>query len=288
MGSSYIGRQPIVNASGKVFAYDLHYPRTKSAPDEQITASLINDLQSAFGIDTIVGKKIGFVRVDRAFINHELLNLLPKEKFVYAIMEDVLVDEALCRQIEKLSNEGFVFALNDMIFDEEKWEKFEPVLSWIRYVKIDLIRTDLDSQSIYLDRLKERGIILIGAKIECHELHAQCKEKGFLYFQGFFISKPKVIENASFSLEHEGVIYLWNLLQTDASTEKLAEAFEHNHMLSLKLIRFINSAVFSLRNPVSSIRHILTLMGREPLARWIMLLLFSEAQKSDKARFLLC
>lgn len=32
MGSSYIGRQPIVNAWGQVFAYDLHYPRTKSAP----------------------------------------------------------------------------------------------------------------------------------------------------------------------------------------------------------------------------------------------------------------
>lgn len=282
MGRSYIGRQPVVNAYGKVFAYDLHYPKSKSAPDEQITASLINDLQSAFGVDTIVGKKSGFVRVDRAFINHELLNLLPKEKFIYAIMEEVPVDEALCGRIEKLSNEGFVFALNDMVFDEEKWDKFESILPWIRYAKIDLTRTDLEQQKKYLQRLKERGIVLIGAKIECHDLHAQCKAMGFLYFQGFFISKPKVMENASFSLEHEGVIRLWNLLQTDASTDQLAEAFEHNHMLSLKLIRFINSAVFSLRNPVSSIRHVLTLLGREPLARWIMLLLFSEEDKSDQ------
>jgi len=282
MESSYISRQPIVNAHGKVFAYDLHYPKTQGSPDAQITASLINDLQSAFGIDTIVGKKIGFVRVDRAFIQHELLSLLPKEKFVYAIMENVQIDEALRQRIEKLSNDGFVFALNDMVFDEEKWENFSPILPWIRYVKVDLTLSDLAHQHRYLKRLMERGIILVGAKIESHDIHAQCRAMGLLYFQGYFISKPKVMENASFSLEQEGVVSLWNLLQTEASIDKLVQAFELNHMLTLKLIRFINSAIFALRNPVSSIRHVLTLMGREPLARWIMLLMFSEAERSNQ------
>lgn len=72
------------------------------------------------------------------------------------------------------------------------------------------------------------------------------------------------------------------MLQSDADIDQLVKAFELNHMISLKLIRFINSAVFSLKNPVSSIRHVLTLMGRESLSRWIMMLLFSETQGSDE------
>ncbi len=75
---------------------------------------------------------------------------------------------------------------------------------------------------------------------------------------------------------------LWNMLQCEVEIDELVRAFELNHMVSLKLIRFINSAIFSLRNPVSSIRHVLTLMGREPLSRWIMLLMFSESQESDQ------
>lgn len=63
---------------------------------------------------------------------------------------------------------------------------------------------------------------------------------------------------------------------------ELVEAFQSNHAISLKLLRFINSAAFSLRNPVSSIEQVLTLMGRDPISRWIMLMMFSEQGSSEK------
>ncbi|MDP3292379.1 MAG: hypothetical protein Q8M43_10150, partial [Sulfuricurvum sp.] len=73
MGSSYIGRQPIVNERGALFAYDLFSSAQKDG--EHATATLINDLQSAFGIDQILGKRVGFIRIDDQFIFHELLGL---------------------------------------------------------------------------------------------------------------------------------------------------------------------------------------------------------------------
>ncbi|MDD2780438.1 HDOD domain-containing protein [Sulfuricurvum sp.] len=279
MGSSYIGRQPIVNERGALEAYDLFYSGNQG--NTHLTSNLINDLQSAFGIDRILGKRIGFIRADYPFIFHELLELLPKERVIYALLEEIVIDEPLCEHLKRLSSLGYRFALNDFAFTTENIEKFSPVFPYLEFVKIDISRTTRIKRED-IEGLKKLGLIVIGAKIESHDKHAECVAKGFSYFQGYFISKPKILENPSFSLDQEAVIQLWNMLQCEVEIDTLVKAFELNHMVSLKLIRFINSAVFSLRNPVSSIRHVLTLMGREPLSRWIMLLMFSEAQKSDQ------
>jgi c-di-GMP phosphodiesterase len=279
MGSSYIGRQLIVNERGALVAYDLFYSGQKGNP--HATSALINDLQSVFGIDRILGKRFGFIRADYQFIFHELLELLPKDRIVYALLEDIVIDQPLCEHLKNLHAQGYRFALNDFAYTVENIEKFTPVFPYLEYVKIDITRSGRIKRDD-VEELKRLGFVVIGAKIESHDIHAECVAKGFSYFQGYFISKPKVLENHSFSLDQEVVLQLWNMLQHNVEIDELVKAFELNHMISLKLIRFINSAIFSLQNPVSSIRHVLTLLGREPLSRWIMLLLFSEAQESDK------
>lgn len=281
MGSSYIGRQPIVNAKGKLFAYDLLYPSPDASTLEHATAALINDLQSAFGIDPILGKRFGFIRVDRDVVLHGLIDLLPKERVIYALLENTEVDERLREALQKYTAQGYRFGLNDFPLNPQNFEKFAPLLPYMSYVKIDVTNSARIARED-IERFRKFGAVLIGSKIETHEAHAECVAQGFSYFEGFFISKPKVLENPSFSLDPAEVMRLWNMLQSDASIDTLVEAFEKNHMVALKLIRFINSAIFSLSNPVSSIRHVLTLMGRESLARWILLLLFSEAQESDR------
>lgn len=279
MGNSYIGRQPIVNQRGALFAYDLFYSETQSST--QATATLVNHLHTVFGLNKVMGKRVGFIRADYHFIFHALLKLLPQEQVVYALIEDICVDERLIEHVKKLSAQGYRFALNDFAYTPENIAKFSPILPYIEFIKIDIPRSPRIKRDDVI-KLQASGSVVTAAKIESHAIHAECVAKGFDYFQGYFISKPKILENASFSLEHDSVVQLWNMLQCEAEIDDLVKAFEMNHMISLKLIRFINSAVFSLRNPVSSIRHVLTLMGREPLSRWIMLLLFSEAQGSDK------
>ena len=180
-----------------------------------------------------------------------------------------------------LKSQGYRFALNDFAFTSENMEKFAPIFPYVECIKIDIPRSKGIKRD-HVEELKRQGLNVIGSKIESHEMHAECVAKGFSHFQGYFISKPKTLENTSFSLDHDAVMQLWNMLQSDAEIDDLVKAFELNHMISLKLIRFINSAVFSLKNPVSSVRHVLTLMGREPLSRWVMMLLFSETQGSDE------
>lgn len=271
-----IARQPIVNARGSLFAYDLL--SLTQGFDTQVTSTLINSMQSSIGYDKVVGKRLGFVRVDKTFIMHDLLDLLPKDRVVYSILDSEFDDEFLYR-ISQLKSMGYLLAINDCFIDSHRLTELKGILEYIDFIKIDIVKSrHLKKDDI--EFIKKYDIAVIATKIDSHDIHAECVNLGFDYFQGFFISKPKIVENAPLAIDHTSAIMIWNLLQTEAPIAKLVEAFELNHMLSLKLIRFVNSAKFALKNSVSSMRQVITLLGRDTLSRWLMLLLFSESEKS--------
>jgi len=147
-----------------------------------------------------------------------------------------------------------------------------------------MLSSDLSQLGGRIPLFHEVGIQVIGTKIETHEMYELCLSMGLDAFQGYFISKPNIIKNSSFSAEQEGIFHLWNLLQSDIEIPELVDAFQSNHAISLKLLRFINSAAFSLKNPVSSMKQVLTLMGRDPISNWIMLMMFSGAQSQTPQR----
>lgn len=282
MSDRYIGRQPIINAKAKIAAYDLLYRESGHNDDNGLTAAVISNL--LISMETILGKHIGFIRVNTEFLHYDVIDLLIQEKVVYALFADAVIDEALADRMRYLRDQGYRFALNDCSFTEESIRRFALILSSLSYIKIDVTQSDLALVGRNISMFHEVGIEVIGTKIETHDVYELCRSMGFDYYQGYFISEPNIIKNASFSPEQEGIFRLWNLLQGDSEMPELVEAFQNNHAISLKLLRFINSAAFSLRNPVSSIEQVLTLMGRDPISRWIMLMMFSESHGGVEKR----
>jgi len=282
MSDRYIGRQPIINAKAKIFAYDLLYRENAHTDDNGFTATVISNLLGS--MDTILGKHIGFIRVNAEFLYYDVINLLPYEKVVYSLFPDTLIDETLVQRMLFLKEQGCRFALNESLYDDKSIQKYALILPFLSYLKIDVSRSDLSLIGRSIPLLHEVGIEVIGSKIETHDMYELCRSMGFDYFQGYFISEPNIIKNISFSPEQEGIFRLWNLLQQESEMPELVEAFQSNHAISLRLLRFINSATFSLKNPVSSMEQVLTLMGRDPISRWIMLLMFSESQSEIEQR----
>lgn len=282
MSDRYIGRQPIINTKAKISAYDLLYRESGHRDDNGFTAAVISNL--LISMDTILGKHIGFIRVNSEFLHYDVIDLLLQEKVVYALFSNTQIDESLAARLRYLRDQGYRFALNDCSYNEETMNHFALILPSLNYIKIDISKSDLTYVEHTIPMLHEIGIEVIGTKIETHDEYDLCRSIGFDYYQGYFISEPNIIKNASFSPEQEGIFRLWNLLQSDSEMGVLTEAFQSNHAISLKLLRFINSAAFSLRNPVSSIGQVLTLMGRDPISRWIMLMMFSERSSGIEKR----
>lgn len=282
MSNRYLGRQPIINAKAKIIAYDLLYRESGHNDDNGFTAAVISNL--LVSMETVLGKHIGFIRVNREFLDYDVIDLLPNDKVVYSLFADMVIDEALVQRMLSLKAQGYFFALNECIYNDEIIQKYALILPFLSYLKIDASRSDLSQVKRSISLLHEVGIQVIGTKIETHEMYELCLSIGLDAFQGYFISEPNIIKNISFSAEQEGIFHLWNLLQSEIEIPELVDAFQSNHAISLKLLRFINSAAFSLKNPVSSMKQVLTLMGRDPISNWIMLMMFSDAQSQTPQR----
>ena len=102
------------------------------------------------------------------------------------------------------------------------------------------------------------------------------------YVQGYFFSKPKVLQQEKFDPNSLRAINLCNYIMSDSSINEIVEKFEENHAISLQLLKYVNSGSFHFRQNISSVRQILTLMGRTPLTQWLMLMVYSTNGTTDE------
>ncbi len=103
------------------------------------------------------------------------------------------------------------------------------------------------------------------------------KRLGCDYYEGYYFVKPVILENAQYEPFQMNVLKLYNLLMQDVNIDEITSEFEKNPEIAVQLLQFINSAAFHFRKKISSIHHVLTLLGRIPLGRWLMLLIYSKS-----------
>ena len=275
----FLGRQPIVDIDGKIFAYELLFHNEKSKVDNnrQATSTVVSNVLNKFGTTQVLGKHRAFVKVDYDFILHDLVYNLPKDKFVLSLLDLDEIDEKLEERILHLYHEGYTLAINDIKFTIENMKIYSKVLRYFAYIKIDTTKTDLKTVSDVLRAFNIQTSKIITTKIEHEKTKIACEELGFKIFQGFYFAKPNILKNTFVDSEKLAVLKIVNMLVTEASLDDITATFETHHTLSIQLLKFINSGAFSFRNKISSINHVLTLVGRFPLAQWLMLLIYSKS-----------
>lgn len=277
----YIARQPILDQNEEVFAYELLYRDEKQTSniknDRHATVTVLSNVLNRFGIKSLLGEHKAFIKADKNFLMHEVLYTIPKEHFIFALQSSIKIDKTMREKIEKLHSLGYTLAINDTLLEEEVYENFFPVLDFMSYIKID-IKTPLEN----LERIKNLDICKICTKVESHELYEKAKKFKCDYIQGYFFSKPKILTQEKFDPSSLDVINIFNKLMSECTIDEIVKEFEKSHTVSIQLLNFINSGNFHFRKKISSIRQVLTLMGKTRLTQWLMFMVYS-GYKSDLA-----
>ena len=281
MENIYIGRQPIVDTNSDIYAYELLYRdknMSSTIHDERFaSANVISNVLNKFGKKELLGDYKAFVKIDKKFLMHDLIFSIPSDIFVFSIMSTIELDEYVRERIEQLHEKGYTLAINDTDLKENTFNRYEMVLDKIRYFKINDPKDDWRLVSDFVAKLKERDVKVVVTKIDTIESFEQAKACGCELVQGFFFAKPKVIENKKIDPTNLNVMRLYNMLLEETSIDDLATAFEQNHEITIQLLRYINSGAFHFRKKISSIHQILVLLGRETLAKWLMLIIYSKS-----------
>lgn len=280
----YIGRQPILDRNEGIFAYELLFRSSEDGNiavfDDDVKATsrvLVNTLNN-IGLDKITGGHKGFINANTALLNDELLSILPKERFILAILEHCDVTDRMIGRIDELRAEGYLVALDDFVFNREYLERFKPLIGRVDYIKIEVNSCEISQLESQVPKLKKLGVKLLAEKVETKEMFDRCKALGFDYFQGYYFAKPEIIREGGIEPAQLVVAKLINLLMKDADNETIEQTFKEEPGITLNLLKYINSASIGLKSEIKSIRHAIMLLGKRKLLQWVTLISYADAK----------
>ena len=245
---------------------------------------LVQNLLNA-DIGTLLGKRLIFIEVLDSFLDHPSLSRLPPDKTFFIIKPfanpGAPSQDKLLAQVLALRTAGYRIGIPDPISTPE----YTHLLPHINLIFTPNIQVDV-----------ERGIKLIGyvlakaphVALLVRDLHGIedfnfYHKVGISLFQGPFIVSREQWQEVELGPSFAHLTMLLKKLRQDADTHEVVALLKQDAAITLRLLRYINSAANGLREHVSSVEHAITLLGRAPLQRWLMLMICSGHHNQPRA-----
>lgn len=279
---AFVGRQPILDQSQQIVAYELLFrdsaqARVAGVTDAvQATSQVLINTFMHFGIDQVLGNKQAFINISEAMLLGNVLETLPAGKVVLEILEDVQPTPAVLQRVQQLRGQGYSFALDDFVYKPE----MEPLIAEVAFIKFDVRALGMREFESQLRLLRGRGPALLAEKVETREEFESCQRQFVTHFQGYYFAKPQTLSTKRLDPAAHNLMQLFGLVTSHAEPRAIEEAFRRDVALSYSLLRHINSVGFGLTREVESIRHALVILGHDKLARWLTLLMYSISSQS--------
>jgi c-di-GMP-related signal transduction protein len=273
----HVARQPILAADGSLHGWELLFRDPQGAlPGDDPDRATAQVLVSAFceiGADQLVGDRPAFVNVGDTFLLSRLAHVLPPEGVVLEILEDVRAEPGILAVAQRLAGAGYRLALDDFAFEPGN----EGLLPLADYVKIDVLATSPEDLPNRLATVRAYGAHAVAEKIETAEMYEYCRQLGFSYFQGYWLSRPEPRASRTLTPSRVTCLRLMGLLLHEApDLDEVEDVLSSDPALTLRVLRMVNSASLGLRHQVSSVRHAIALVGPATLASWLVLMLLAE------------
>jgi len=278
----FLARQPILDRNQELVAYELLFRSGDVASanitdDLSATAAVISHT-AQLGIEKVIGSARGFINVDAAVLISDIVEFLPREQVVLEIVETVEATPEVVARVKELSEQGFQFALDDVITDSADVQKLLPMID---IVKFDLRDMPLSALLKLTPQFKLAGKTLLAEKVESFGQFQICLDLGFDYFQGYYFAKPSVLSGKKISPSQLAVMNMMKLVVSDAENADVERAIKEDAALSLNLLRLANAPAFGTRHRIDSLSQALIVLGRGHLRRWLQIMLYADPKRSS-------
>jgi len=285
MKETLLARQPIFDASQETCAYELLYRGELSADccADTMTATVLSNTLNQFGLDTITDGSPIFVNLSRSFLLSEFPKILPPDRTVLEVLEDVPADEDVIASMKYWKDKGFTIALDDFVSVNSAHMSLLP---YADIIKVDILDYEGELDAL-VKELKKEQVKLLAEKVETHEQFEVCQKLGFDYYQGYFFSKPSLmVDHRSLDTNKAQLLQLLSRTLEAENPKDLADDISHDLALTYKLLCYINSAAVGLRKKIDSISHALNLMGLDNIRVWVSMLLMASLSKGKPSALL--
>ena len=269
----FVARQAIFDRQLKVYGYELLYracleSTVADAADSMASLQVITNSFLSMGIEKVLAGKRAFVNFPQELLSDKRSLLLPPKIAVIELLETVKPDPAVVDACRTLHKKGYMLALDDFS-GSGCWDK---IIDLVSIIKVDFRTTTAAEQIAIVKRYSQRGIQMLGEKIETQKEFQQALEMGYQYFQGHFFERPKLLSRQEIPVCKLNHLKILKEMQRPELNYPAIEALIRREVsLVSKLLRFINSALFGWKQPVQSIVQALTALGEQEIRNWVSL-----------------
>ena len=269
---SFAARQPIYDRALDVHAYELLF---RAGDDEDASAGSVVTTFADIGLDALVGGRSGFVKVTRDFVMDGLVTLLPAGRVTLELHRSGGLDPELLAELRRLGELGYTIVIDDFVTGDDNLSLLEVA----HYVKLDVRAHTREQLAEQVAELKPHNVKLIAARIEDHHTFEFCRETGFDYFQGYVFCRPRTVAGHGIPANRLAQMRMMAVLgDPDCDLDDIERAINNDLGLSVRLLRWINSAYFLLPRKVSSVREALMLLGVRNVRSWALLMTLAGIQ----------
>ncbi|WP_194721566.1 EAL and HDOD domain-containing protein [Noviherbaspirillum malthae] len=274
----FLGRQPILDRSKKLHAYELLFrdadTDTANVVDNvSATASVILHA-SELGMSNVIGNFPGFINVDAVVLMSDFIHVLPPGKVVLEILETVEASDEVVERVAHLAGEGYRFALDDVADVTGSVHRFLP---YADIIKLDLPQLTDEQLAERVRTFKAAGKKLLAEKVETVEQFERCMALGIDYFQGHYFARPTVLTGKKLSPSQLAVMELMSRFAEHADIGHVEGRFSGNSLPSRGLLRMANILPLEAEGRrADSVEDAMSVAGREQLRRWLQILLCAE------------
>jgi EAL and modified HD-GYP domain-containing signal transduction protein len=267
-----LARQPILDADGRVRGHELQFGGAGDGPSERATAQLLLTATADHDLSELTGGLPAWLPVSREFLlEFEPLPLTPGT-VVLQLEAQPLVDDALLTRLRLLRAEGHILALDDFLPRPE----LEPLLRFARYLKVDVSAYGLAGLRAVLDGLPYEHPAVVATNVEMPSQRDACVRRGVDLLQGYYFERPRPMLDRTVPVGSIDRLRAAIALRGQPGFEAVEAIVAGDPGLTVRLLRFANSAAVAARRRFSSVREAMMLLGSERVRQLMLLVLLAD------------
>ncbi len=287
MYNTYTARQAIFDHKKNVIGYEILF---RDSTDNQFPDIDLDIATSKLIIQNHLLDDITSLCLDKkAFINfneQSLINKFPlmfnKSNLVIEVMGYQSTSSRLLKIIEFYYSKGYEIALSEYDLNE-KWDELLP---FVTYLKIDMEKTNAKRLFPLLDKFKSFDVKLVAEKVETRYQQQSLAEIGFNYYQGFFYHEPEIIKGQVIAPIKTQMLQLMSeTFNAPINFNKIAEIISHDVNLSISLLKMVNNVSTGISVEIHSLNQAAAYLGEDKLKQFVLILALSQltSEKNDEA-----
>ncbi|MCI1859558.1 MAG: HDOD domain-containing protein [Sporolactobacillus sp.] len=280
----YVARQPIFDRERHLYGYELLYRKEgrnyfPGGDDRQATAALLANSVLVANFSELTDGTKGFINFPGEFLIEGLPRLLPRRKIVVEVLERVQATSDVIAACRRLKQEGYTIALDDFLIRGER--VYHPLVQLADIVKIEFSKNRLTDQLQFMRRFRGK-IIFLAEKIETEKEYELARKMGYRLFQGYFFSRPAMINATDIGLLDIRLInIIKDLRKPEPDLDQVAAQISKDLGLTYKVLRLSNRFGFGAMQPVHTIRQAVVRIGTEQLLQWLHLFLLNQTRNRE-------